>query len=120
MVWSGSLGRGEPDKVPSPSSERDSKFRGPSQNSPRVTLKDDVNIAKLSRFNICSYKAGVVGYIHVMSQSHDKLNYACHFSSNWVLLTVSCPPASESKLEQSMARTSRRCTRKDHVNARTS
>ncbi|GBM68269.1 hypothetical protein AVEN_88841-1 [Araneus ventricosus] len=39
LVWRGSLERGVPAEVSSSSSDRGSKLRGPSQNSPRVASK---------------------------------------------------------------------------------
>ncbi|GBL84188.1 hypothetical protein AVEN_118592-1 [Araneus ventricosus] len=45
----GSLERGVPAHVSSSSSDRGSKFRGPSRNSPRVASKRDVNATKLSQ-----------------------------------------------------------------------
>ncbi|GBL87645.1 hypothetical protein AVEN_107916-1 [Araneus ventricosus] len=35
------------------SPDRDSKVRGPSQNSPRVALKRDVDVTKLSKIGVC-------------------------------------------------------------------
>ncbi|GBN07393.1 hypothetical protein AVEN_10064-1, partial [Araneus ventricosus] len=46
VAWK--LGEGVPAQVPSSSSDRGSKLRGPSQNSPRVASKQDVNITKLN------------------------------------------------------------------------
>ncbi|GBM73394.1 hypothetical protein AVEN_25053-1 [Araneus ventricosus] len=43
----GKFGEGVPAQVSSSSSDRDSKLRGPSQNSPRVASKRDVNITNL-------------------------------------------------------------------------
>ncbi|GBL90533.1 hypothetical protein AVEN_179452-1 [Araneus ventricosus] len=48
LVWCGSLEREEPAQVLSPSSDHGSKLRGPSQNSPRVASKRDVNKSKLT------------------------------------------------------------------------
>ncbi|GBO11827.1 hypothetical protein AVEN_224339-1 [Araneus ventricosus] len=42
------FGEGVPAQVSSSSSDRGSKLRGPSQNSPRVASKRDVNITKLN------------------------------------------------------------------------
>ncbi|GBO32250.1 hypothetical protein AVEN_273488-1 [Araneus ventricosus] len=47
LVWRGSLERVVPVQVSSSSSDRGSKLRGPSQNSPRVASKQDVNITKV-------------------------------------------------------------------------
>ncbi|GBN72378.1 hypothetical protein AVEN_76571-1 [Araneus ventricosus] len=44
VAWK--FGEGVPAQVSSSSSDRDSKLRGPSQNSPRVASKRDVNITK--------------------------------------------------------------------------
>ncbi|GBM76070.1 hypothetical protein AVEN_167490-1 [Araneus ventricosus] len=46
LAWRGNLERGVPAQVSSSSSDRGSKLRGPSQNSPRVASKRDVNITK--------------------------------------------------------------------------
>ncbi|GBM48806.1 hypothetical protein AVEN_18747-1 [Araneus ventricosus] len=48
LLWCGSLERGVTAQMSSSSSDRVSKFRGPSQNSPRVASKRDVNITKLN------------------------------------------------------------------------
>ncbi|GBL82671.1 hypothetical protein AVEN_263740-1 [Araneus ventricosus] len=45
-LWCGSLEKGVPAQASS--SDRGSKLRGPSQNSPRVASKWDVNMAKLN------------------------------------------------------------------------
>ncbi|GBM18612.1 hypothetical protein AVEN_110279-1 [Araneus ventricosus] len=45
LAWN--LGERVPSQVSSSSSDRRSKLRGPSQNSPRVASKRDVNITKL-------------------------------------------------------------------------
>ncbi|GBL93899.1 hypothetical protein AVEN_153655-1 [Araneus ventricosus] len=42
------FGEGVPAQVPSSSSDRGSKLRGPDQNSPRVASKRDVSIIKLN------------------------------------------------------------------------
>ncbi|GBN04805.1 hypothetical protein AVEN_270735-1 [Araneus ventricosus] len=47
VAWK--FGEGVPAHVSSSSSDRGSKLRGPSQNSPRVASKRDVNIAKLKK-----------------------------------------------------------------------
>ncbi|GBN18520.1 hypothetical protein AVEN_163572-1 [Araneus ventricosus] len=44
----GKFGEGVPAQVSFSSSDRGSKLRGPSQNSPRVASKRDVNITKLN------------------------------------------------------------------------
>ncbi|GBO00774.1 hypothetical protein AVEN_110770-1 [Araneus ventricosus] len=46
VAWK--LREGAPTQVSCSSSDRGSKLRGPSQNSPRVASKRDVNIAKLN------------------------------------------------------------------------
>ncbi|GBO26261.1 hypothetical protein AVEN_11754-1 [Araneus ventricosus] len=46
------LAEGVPTQVSSSSSDRGSKLRGPSQNSPPVASERDVNIAKLNLRNI--------------------------------------------------------------------
>ncbi|GBM91228.1 hypothetical protein AVEN_31637-1 [Araneus ventricosus] len=46
------LGEGVPTQVSSSSSDRGSKLRGPSQNSPRVASKRDVNITKTEKLNL--------------------------------------------------------------------
>ncbi|GBN44597.1 hypothetical protein AVEN_190989-1 [Araneus ventricosus] len=46
VAWK--FGKGVPAQVSSSSSDRGSKLRGPSQNSPRVAAKRDVNITKLN------------------------------------------------------------------------
>ncbi|GBL98198.1 hypothetical protein AVEN_268283-1 [Araneus ventricosus] len=45
VAWK--LGEGAPAQASSSSSDRSSKLRGPSQNSPRVASKRDVNVIKL-------------------------------------------------------------------------
>ncbi|GBM06296.1 hypothetical protein AVEN_208981-1 [Araneus ventricosus] len=53
---------GVPAQVSSSSSDRGSKLRGPSQNSPRVASKRDVNITKLKdRIGLCSHDRYVCG-----------------------------------------------------------
>ncbi|GBN17450.1 hypothetical protein AVEN_232543-1 [Araneus ventricosus] len=47
VAWK--FGEGVPAQVSSLSSDHGSKLRGPSQNSPRVASKRDVNIAKLNK-----------------------------------------------------------------------
>ncbi|GBM85643.1 hypothetical protein AVEN_33358-1 [Araneus ventricosus] len=47
VAWK--FGEGVPAQVSSSSSDCGSKLRGPSQNSPRVASKRDVNITKLNR-----------------------------------------------------------------------
>ncbi|GBM86837.1 hypothetical protein AVEN_225059-1 [Araneus ventricosus] len=50
LVWCGSLERQVPARVSPSSSDHGLKLRGPSQNSPRVASKWDVNITKLISF----------------------------------------------------------------------
>ncbi|GBN41229.1 hypothetical protein AVEN_53994-1 [Araneus ventricosus] len=53
------FGEGVPDQVSSSSSDRDSKLRGPFQNSTRVSSKRDVNITKnKASLNFCTIQAG--------------------------------------------------------------
>ncbi|GBN77286.1 hypothetical protein AVEN_28532-1, partial [Araneus ventricosus] len=47
-VWCGNLERGAPAQAPPPPPDRGSKLRDPSQNSPRVAPKRDVNKTKLA------------------------------------------------------------------------
>ncbi|GBM62631.1 hypothetical protein AVEN_187037-1 [Araneus ventricosus] len=55
LVWFRSLEREVPAQVSSTSSDKGSKLRGPSQNSPRVSSERDVNMTKLPKNRLANF-----------------------------------------------------------------
>ncbi|GBM06425.1 hypothetical protein AVEN_266371-1 [Araneus ventricosus] len=71
VAWK--FGKGVTAQVSSSSSDRDSKLRGPSQNSPRVASKRDVNIIQSTKEKIENDVVLKFGTVVVGSVLNDKL-----------------------------------------------